>query len=306
MDATPALSRRPSDGAQPSSPSNPNWQTLDHAWGHHLATHPETPHRWLLLQTIATSMMRRHILSMLEVQPGWRTLDVGTGFGPIPMELATLGAVEAFGIDVDAAVLQVAERVRREVDGHDGFEAGSRVTFSVGDAHELPQNDRSIDLVTARFVFQHLRDHSRVVTEMARVVKRGGYACLIDVDEGLSAAYPEPSPAYRTLADAVSAMQAACGGGRDVGRKLPALLDIGGFDIRAVLALPSAAYRSSMPSDPGRAVLIDRFLEQRSALIEGEFLEPEQFDRALAQFSSERITAECVVETHLAVIGQRR
>jgi SAM-dependent methyltransferase len=180
------------------------------------------------------------------------------------------------------------------------------VNFAVGDAYGLTHSDRSIDLVTARFVFQHLRDHPVAISEMARVVKPGGMACVIDVDDGLSVTYPEPSPAYRLLADAVSAMQTLQGGGRTVARRLPALLDLGGFDIRAVLALPDAEYRTSKPGDVNRLLLVDRFLTARDSLIEGGFLASDQFDGALAEFSTEVTAAECIVVTHLAVIGQRR
>jgi SAM-dependent methyltransferase len=255
---------------------------------------------------MATSVMRRHILGMLGVQPGWRTLDIGTGFGPIPMELAALTPIEAFGVDVDSNVLQAADRVRIEVERRGGLQAGSLVDFAIGDAYGLAQSDQSIDLVTARFVFQHLRDHPVAISEMARVVKPGGLVCVIDVDDGLSVTYPEPSPAYRLLADAVSAMQTLHGGGRDVARRLPAMLDLGGFEIRAVLALPDAEYRTSRPDDLNRLLLVDRFLAARGALIERGFLASDQFDSALAEFSSEITAAQCVVATHLAVIGRRR
>src|ERR1700722_16283692 len=132
------------------------WQTLDAAWVSYVDRNSEIPHRWLLIQTMATSVLRRHILAMLAVQPGWRTLDIGTGFGPIPMELASLAPIEAHGIDVDSSVLQAADRGRLDVDGRGGFHAGSQVSFAVGNAYGLTQDDRSIDLVTARFVFQHL------------------------------------------------------------------------------------------------------------------------------------------------------
>jgi ubiquinone/menaquinone biosynthesis C-methylase UbiE len=282
------------------------WHAHDDAWHSYLDANNDIPHRWLLMQTMATSVMRRHILGMLGVRPGWRTLDIGTGFGPIPMELAALEPVEAFGVDVDSTVLQAADRVRTEVEGRGGFQSGSALNFALGDAYRLAHSDQSIDLVTARFVFQHLRDHSVAIAEMARVVKPGGLACVIDVDDGLSVTHPEPSPASRLLTDAVSAMQAFHGGGRNVARRLPAMLDFGGFEIRAVLALPDASYRTSIPGDLNRLILVDRFLAARSSLIEGGFLASDQFDGALTEFSREISAAECIVVTHLAVIGQRR
>jgi ubiquinone/menaquinone biosynthesis C-methylase UbiE len=281
------------------------WQVIDDAWTH-LDRKRDMPHRWLWTQTMATSVMRRHILTLLGVQPGWRTLDIGTGFGPIPMELAALAPIEATGIDTDTAVLREADRVRAEVESRGGFHIESQVNFAAGDAYELVQDNQSTDLVTARFVLQHLRDPSAAVSEMARVVRPGGLVCVIDVDDGLSVTYPEPSAAFRLLADAVSAMQTIHGGDRDIGRKLPSMLDRGGFDVRAVLALPDAGYRTSKPGDLDRRLLVDRFRTAKAVLIEGEFLTPGEFDDALAEFSSEIRAAECVVVTHLAAIGHRR
>jgi ubiquinone/menaquinone biosynthesis C-methylase UbiE len=287
-------------------PGELRWQAHDDAWHSYLDGNAVIPHRWLLIQTMVTSVMRRHILGMLGVRPGWRTLDIGTGFGPIPMELAALEPIEAFGVDVDPSVLSAADRVRIEVEGRGGLHTGSVVNFSLGDAYGLTHSHQSIDLVTARFVFQHLRHHHLAISEMARVVKPGGLACVIDVDDGLSVTHPEPSSAYRLLADAVSAMQTLHGGGRDVARRMPAMLDRGGFEIRAVLALPDAEYRSSGPGDVNRMLLLDRFLAARGALIGGGFLASDEFDGALEEFSAETIAAECIVVTHLAVIGERR
>ncbi len=281
------------------------WQTLDSALTSYLNTRTDIPNRWLLIQTLATSEMRRRVLATLEVQPGWRTLDVGTGFGSVPMELAAMVPVDAVGIDLDESTLAVAETVRVDVAGRDGFLAGSHVTFLAGDAYALDEPDASVDLATARFLFQHLRDHATAAAELARVVRPGGLACLIDVDDGLSLTHPEPSEAYLRLTRALTAMQECQGGGRQVARTLPARLDQVGFDVVAVLVLPQAAYRSSKPGDMNRTLLVDRFLAARGELVEG-FISADEFDECLRRFAAEITTGECAVEAHLAVIGRRR
>lgn|GEM_PF-676017 len=281
------------------------WRAVDAALTSHLDTHEGMANRWLLIQTLATAVMRRSLLAGLGVRPGWRTLDVGTGFGALPMELAAMMPVDAVGIDIDESILLAAHDLRRDVAERGGFLTGSSVRFVTGDAFALDERDASVDLVTARFVYQHLRDHARATAELARVVRPGGLACLIDVDEGLSVTHPEPSPAYRRLRDALTAMQGQLGGGRCVGRTLPALLDQAGFDVQAVLVLPQASYRSSQPDDLARAHLVGRFLDARPALIEGYIPAPE-FDDCLARFAAERTTGELVVEAHLAAVGRRR
>jgi len=282
------------------------WQIIDDAFTSYLDVHDDIPHRWLLIQTLATSVMRRPVLASLGVQPGWRTLDIGTGFGPVPMELAALVPVEAVGVDVDESILHAADALCADVGRRGGFLDGSRVSFVPGDAYALDEPDAGIDLVTARFVFQHLRDQAAAAAELARVVKPGGVACLIDVDDGLTVTYPEPSAAYRRLSGASAALQERDGGGRHVARTLPARLDQAGFEIVAVLVLPAASYRTSQPGDLSRDLLIARFLEARGDLVEGAFLSADEFDDMLGRFSVEVSPLECTVTAHLAVVGRRR
>ncbi len=136
------------------------WRTIDDVMSSYLDAHPGVAHRWLLVQTLATSVMRRQLLATLGVQPGWRALDVGTGFGPVPMELAAMAPVDAVGVDVDEVTLRAADSMRRDVAGRGGFLPGAQVSFATGDAYKLEQSDASVDLVTARFVFQHLSDQA--------------------------------------------------------------------------------------------------------------------------------------------------
>jgi len=245
------------------------------------------------------------LLALLGVLPGWRTLDVGTGFGPVPMELAVAARVDAVGIDVDESVLQIAEAVRAEAAGRDAFIPGSRVTFTQGDVFDIQHPDASFDLTTARFVFQHLQSHASAASELARVVRPGGLVCLVDVDDGLSVTYPEPSAAYMRLTETLTAMQERRGGGRTVARTLPARLDEAGFDVLSVLLIPEAGYGPSQPGDLNRTFLLERFRAARQELVE-EFISADEFDACLEQFAVEIVPAECVAGAHLAVIGRRR
>lgn len=281
------------------------WKVIDDAFMAYLGAHDEVPDRWLLIQTLATAASRRRLLATLGVRSGWRLLDIGTGFGPVPMELAVTAAVDALGVDIAEPALRVADAVCVEAARRGAFPPDSRVTFVTGDAYELEEPDASFDLATARFLFQHLRDHAAAASELARVVKPGGLACVIDVDEGLSVTYPERSAAYSRLAEALHDMQERRGGGRRVARTLPACLDRAGFDVSGVLLIPETDYRPSRPNDPHRTFLLERFGAARAALV-GEFIPADEFDDCLGRFATETIDAECVLGGHVAVIGRRR
>jgi hypothetical protein len=222
------------------------------------------------------------------------------------MELAAIAPVRAVGVDVDAEVLKAAESLEASAAKAGGFSPGRDIGFEVGDAYALPRPDKSLDRATARFVFQPLVDPPSAGAELARVVRRGGLAWLIDVDEGLSFSHPPASAAYRRLAGALGAQQEGRGGDRRVGRTLPALLDQCGS--------PSCR-SSSCPKRPtgrrGRATSVGPFSssgsgELRPELVGDGFIEAGGFDDCLERFAAEVTERVCTVENHLAVVGRRR
>src|ERR1019366_2793061 len=117
----------------------PAWHAIDDAFTSYLNANASIHERWLLVQTMATAVLRRSVLGTLNVQPGWRILDIGTGFGAIPIELAAMQPIDAVGIDIDREVLRAAETIRTDVVERGGLIADSRVTFVAGSAHALEQ-----------------------------------------------------------------------------------------------------------------------------------------------------------------------
>jgi ubiquinone/menaquinone biosynthesis C-methylase UbiE len=103
---------------------------------------------------------------------GERWVDVACGPGIVARRLAA-HAQEVHGIDLTPAMVEVA---RRESDA-----AGlGNTTFSVGDATALELADASVDGALARFTIHHLPVPSRLVRELARVVRPGGRVVLAD------------------------------------------------------------------------------------------------------------------------------
>ena len=99
-------------------------------------------------------------------------LDVGTGPGPVA--LAFCSRVRAVvGLDAAPEMLAAARLAARRQ------EAGN-LELVVGDAHALPFRDRSFDLVTSRACPHHFADIRAAVSEMARVLRRGGRLGIAD------------------------------------------------------------------------------------------------------------------------------
>ncbi|MGC8463030.1 MAG: methyltransferase domain-containing protein [Acidimicrobiales bacterium] len=281
------------------------WDAVDQTYLSYLNDHPELPERWLLVQTLGTGSSRRALLGALGVAEGARVLDVGTGFGPTPIELAGMVPVTVVGLDRDPANLEVARALTEDVGAKGWFRPGSHVSYGIADAYDLPVDDGHFDLATARLLFQHLDDPARAADELYRVVAPGGGVCVVDADDGLSISYPEPSDAFRRLQRAFADLQALRGGDRFVGRKLSTLLEQAGFTVVSVVVLPQAVHGPSTPEDPARAFALQRLRSARDAIVEAGILGAEEVDDSLEVFAGERVEGQCSIEAHLAVVARR-
>jgi SAM-dependent methyltransferase len=122
------------------------------------------------------------LVDLVEPDPGARWLDVACGPGVIARRMAPrVGAVH--GVDLTAAMVETAAAQARE--------AGiGNATFSVGDATALGFPNDSFDGAVTRFSLHHVPRPARVVAEMARVVRPGGWVVVSDhlASEGQEAA----------------------------------------------------------------------------------------------------------------------
>ncbi|MEO8846597.1 MAG: methyltransferase domain-containing protein [Kofleriaceae bacterium] len=115
-------------------------------------------------------------------------LDLGCGTGEITSRLATLfPAATAIGVDIIEAHLALAR------DRYASF--GERLRFTTGDAFELAYPNASFDLAVCRHVLQSVPEPERVLAEMVRVTRPGGYLHVLAEDYGMITA---PSAAFDT------------------------------------------------------------------------------------------------------------
>jgi ubiquinone/menaquinone biosynthesis C-methylase UbiE len=99
-------------------------------------------------------------------------LDVGCGTGfHLPRFAAT--AARVYGVEPHPALLRLAARRTRSLD---------RVTLLAGAAQELPLSDASVDVAHARWAYFFGPGCEPGLRELARVVRRGGTAFVIDND----------------------------------------------------------------------------------------------------------------------------
>jgi SAM-dependent methyltransferase len=113
-----------------------------------------------LIQPVADGLVEA-----VDVQAGWRVLDVACGSGNAAIAAARYGA-ESYGIDYVPALLA---RGRRRAEAE-----GVSIEFLGGDAEAIPFPDGSFDAVLSVFGSMFAPNHALAAAELARVSRPGG------------------------------------------------------------------------------------------------------------------------------------
>ncbi len=258
-----------------------------------------------LAYTHAVHQVWRQVVRMLPVSAGDSVLDVGTGFGILPIELAANVAVSAAGVDHKAQYIEHGMELQARLAAQDLFAAESELNLSVGDACDLQFGDRSFDLVFMREVLQFIVEPLAAVGELYRVLRPGGFACVGDTDDQLWITWPPPSPALSRLVDAVAAVQHAQGGDRQTGRKLTSYLRAAGFRINSLVVLPEAQHRVVEPYDGERALIIEQLRAARERVFAEGVTDARSFDADLEELEREEPFEEFRLNAKIIVLAQR-
>jgi ubiquinone/menaquinone biosynthesis C-methylase UbiE len=282
-----------------------DWNLLDDAYQAYLDSVIDPPWGSLIAQTIVTGPHRRALFGSLDIQPGWTILDLGTGFGPIPLELTHIAPVRAIGIDLDRRLLEVAAATAACLEASSWRAPGASVEFLVCGGADLPLPDESVDLVTARLLFQHVGEPIAIMSEALRVLRPGGRVVTYDVDDGLATTWPPESTETALLDMAYAAMQASYGGDREIGRKLPHLFAESGFTVEQIQLFPQASYAATCANDVFRELSAARYRAGRDGMIATGVLDAALFDRCIAAFEREASVPRCRIENQIAVVARK-
>jgi len=115
-----------------------------------------------------------------KLQPGETVADLGSGAGVecfiAAREVGPTGKV--YGIDMSDSMLTFARSSIPAVSANLGYE---NVSFMKGFLEELPLENESVDAVISNCVLNLSPDKRRVLSEIRRVVKKGGRICVSDI-----------------------------------------------------------------------------------------------------------------------------
>jgi SAM-dependent methyltransferase len=209
------------------------------------------------------------LLDPIVLEPGARVLDLGCGRGgalELLSELAGPGG-HVVGVDQDATSLAAARALVRQ------RELGN-VEIVRADARDTGIARSSVDLVHVRMLLVNLPEPEKMVEEIARLVKPGGWVAAMEPDHALRVCYP-PHPALQRLCALVAAVYRHDGADGYVGRRLPHLLATAGMANIAVEARAPVC----PPGHPQRTLCPDMVRHLRSRILQWGLIEERELDR---------------------------
>lgn len=179
--------------------------------------------RTLRHQTAAIWPLESRLFSRYALPRDARILDLGCGSGEATLRLAAMfpGAATVYGVDLMPELLAAA-RARE-------LPAQPAVMFEEGDGCALRFADGFFDLVVCRHVTQLVPDPQRLLAEIHRLLKPGGWAHVLSEDYGMLH-FPERDGADpdRLWHEAVVPFTRATGTDARIGRRtLPILRRLG-------------------------------------------------------------------------------
>jgi demethylmenaquinone methyltransferase/2-methoxy-6-polyprenyl-1,4-benzoquinol methylase len=127
---------------------------------------------------------RRFLVSRVGAEPNDVVLDLATGTGAVALELVRQKRCSVVGVDQSPEMLAEA---RRRIETN-------RVQLVEANAEQLPFEDESFDGLTAAYLLRYLSDLPAGLRGLARVLRPGSTASLLDFGV-------PPGPASRVLWD---------------------------------------------------------------------------------------------------------
>jgi ubiquinone/menaquinone biosynthesis C-methylase UbiE len=212
-------------------------------------------------------------ISFMDIGPSDRVLEIGSGLGILARDVAVSTGANVTGIEISADQLAIAKTLDGDME------------WVHGDAHRLPFEDASFDVVYCRYILEHVADPIQVMREALRVLKPGGRYYNQENNNAVQHTWPE-CPAFDQVWKAFEYLQTELGGDALIGKKLYAMAcEVGFGDIQISLQPEMHAYH-----EPGYAIWVNNLIAlisgARQHLLERGFLSGDQFEAAVIELKA--------------------
>jgi len=197
------------------------------------------------------------LLDRAGLRPGQTAADLGCGpsgiLGLLAGRVGPAGRVT--GLEIDPASVALA----REFAAEHGL---ANVEVRQGDARSTGLPPGSFDLVHARTLLINIPEPARVVAEMVRLARSGGWVVSLEPDAVISVCYP-PHPAWDRLLELSMSIRRQDNADPYVGRRLPGLFRQAGLTEVGVEATADIY----PPGHPRRTVRVDLVRSMRPRIL---------------------------------------
>ncbi|MFQ7842628.1 MAG: class I SAM-dependent methyltransferase [Thomasclavelia spiroformis] len=116
----------------------------------------------------------KNILDFLPINADMKILDLGTGSGYLSFPIAKkYSNISVIGLDIVEKALEVNRFRAKE-------EQIRNISFITYNDIEFPFSDSEFDMVISRYALHHFPDIQKSISEVSRVLKRGGFLFVSD------------------------------------------------------------------------------------------------------------------------------
>jgi len=120
-------------------------------------------------------LWRRAAVKALHVQPDGTYLDLCTGTGDVALLLQKGSEARVAGLDFSSGMLRLARKK--------AIRSGGKLFLARGNALAVPFRDGVLDGVVVAFGVRNFEDWDRGLSEIARALKPGGRAVILEFSE---------------------------------------------------------------------------------------------------------------------------
>lgn len=183
-------------------------------------------------------------------------LEAGCGVG------AQTKIIAAKNPDVNFMSVDLSEDSVKEAEKQIEALSITNVKFRQADIYKLPFEEETFDSVIICFVLEHLHNPKQALTELKRVLKKGGVMIAVEGDHGSTFFYPESKYARMAIECQIQ-LQKQSGGNSNIGRELYPLFNEAG--LTDVSVSPRMVY-----VDASKPKFVEGFIKNTfTAMIEG-------------------------------------
>ncbi len=176
------------------------------------------------------------------LKPGMSVLDCGCGPGTITQDVARIVAPgKVIGCDLEPGMVERAASLAESEDL-------PNLSFQVGNILDLPFEDDTFDAVMSCAVTEHLSEPVKAMSELGRVVKKGGIVGITRTDWSANLIAP-PCDAVSRFFELFESGFHIQGGTMNGGKNLPNMLSEAGLKVVDLLIAFSGTYISE-PGNP--------------------------------------------------------